>query len=293
LRLDLGFFVLVGLTGFLITLGALVRAHDAGLACPDWPLCFGDVIPEMNLEVAFEWTHRVVAGAISLLFVGLGIAVLRDPATPSGPRRGLFIAGVLLAVQILLGALTVWLRVAPWTVTAHLIVGNGFCAALLSIGCALRDDVRGRPARTEPSPRVRTLVIAAAAMLFGQLWIGGLVSSSYAGLSCPEWPTCNGGLWFPSLHGNVGRHLLHRMNGYALLGVVGLAAAAARGDRRLQRLTALLFALSLVQIAIGVANVMLGIPKEITGLHSAVAAGLVLTMTLAVRDLYTRTAIER
>ena len=46
--------------------------------------------------------------------------------------------------------------------------------------------------------------------------LGGLVSSRYAGLACPEWPTCNGGAWFPSWRGAVGLHLLHRSNGYLL-----------------------------------------------------------------------------
>jgi heme A synthase len=286
-----GFFVLVGLVALLIVLGALVRANEAGLACPDWPLCFGDVIPEMNLEVAFEWSHRVVASVISLVFAALAFVAWRAPTTPAAARRGIAIAAGLLAVQILLGALTVWLLVAPWTVTAHLIVGNGFCVACLMIGCALRDNARGRPGRPTPAPRARRLVQLVATLLAFQMVLGGLVASSFAGLACPEWPTCNGGVWFPSLGGSVGMHLLHRFNGYALVAAIAFAAVAARNDRPLARLGFLLLGLGIAQIAVGVANVLLGLPNEVTGLHSALATAIVLTTSLMVRDLFTRSEI--
>ena len=81
LRLAGAFGALLALTFGLIVLGALVRANDAGLACPDWPLCFGEVIPRMNLEVAFEWTHRLVAGSLAVGFVTLALLALRRPAT--------------------------------------------------------------------------------------------------------------------------------------------------------------------------------------------------------------------
>jgi len=99
-------FAALGVPGFcLIVLGALVRAHEAGLACPDWPLCFGLLVPEMNLRVGFEWSHRVLAGAISLGFLGLSIRALRRPDTPAGAQRLIWITGLLLGIQILLGVL--------------------------------------------------------------------------------------------------------------------------------------------------------------------------------------------
>ena len=86
-RLAAGFAALVVLTFGLIVLGALVRANDAGLACPDWPLCFGQVVPEFDVKVGFEWGHRALAGSVSLLFLGLAFVVLREPMLRRPLRR--------------------------------------------------------------------------------------------------------------------------------------------------------------------------------------------------------------
>jgi cytochrome c oxidase assembly protein subunit 15 len=275
-----GFFALCAATFALIVLGALVRAHGAGLACPDWPLCFGRLVPAFDLRVAFEWSHRAVAGSIGLAFAGLAAAALRRPAARAACGRWLAVAAALLAVQILLGALTVWKLLAAWTVTSHLVIGNTFAASLLFVGLRLRAAARAEGASTAPR-RTRAWVAAALACLALQLVLGGLVSSRYAGLACPEWPTCNGGVWFPSFGGAVGLHLLHRSNGYLLAALLVGAALAARGQGAVGRILALAAALGGAQIAVGVLNVRLGLPVEVTGLHSALAAALVLSLAAA------------
>ncbi len=283
-RLAAGFGALVALCFALIVLGALVRVHGAGLACPDWPLCFGRVLPEMNLEVAFEWTHRLVAGSVALCFAALAALTLRRPALRSS-RPLLAVAALLLGVQILLGALTVWQLLAPWTVTAHLLTGNAFAATLLLTALALRDG--GAPLRRAAlAPAARRATAFAATLLVLQVALGGLVASRYAGLACPEWPTCREGLWFPTWEGPVGLQLLHRINGYALVLCLAAAAFAARAAPALRGATRLALLLAVAQLGVGVANVLLALPMEVTGLHSALAAGLVLTLTWASRELW-------
>jgi cytochrome c oxidase assembly protein subunit 15 len=285
-RLSRGFFALVLATTALIVLGALVRAHEAGLACPDWPLCFGLLVPEMNLKVAFEWSHRVLAGSVSLGLAGLSIAALRHAPTRVSIGRLLALAAPLLGVQILLGALTVWMQLAAWTVTAHLITGNSFALVLLLTAVTLRERA-GAPLHRPPvSSAARTWIGVASGVLALQIALGGLVSSRFAGLSCPEWPTCNGGEWFPSWAGNVGLHLLHRIDAYALIAVLIGAAIACRHAPRLWPFTLGVALLAAVQGLVGVANVLLGIPVEITGLHSGLAVGLVMSLALAAREAW-------
>ena len=168
-RLAAGFAVLVALTFGLIVLGALVRANDAGLACPDWPLCFGEFLPQMNLQVGFEWSHRVVAGGISLCFVALATLSLRRPATRARCQHLLVVAAVLLGVQVMLGALTVWQLLAAWTVTSHLVIGNSFAVVLLWTALSLRELGSAAASRSRTEPAARNAIFVAAALLALQL----------------------------------------------------------------------------------------------------------------------------
>lgn len=287
-RLAGGFALLLLLTYGLIILGALVRAHGAGLACPDWPLCFGRFIPELDVKVAFEWGHRLAAGFISVLFVLLGAAVLRDPIARQTVGRILAVSAVLLGVQVILGALTVWKLLASWSVTSHLLTGNAFAVSLLFATLRLHEVVAPPPLRRSLSRAALTLVTATLGLLVVQIALGGLVSSQYAGLACPEWPACFEGAWFPTLQGPRGLHVLHRTAGYALVALVALGAWTTRRVPVVGRLYAAAVVLAVAQVAVGVANVLLRIPVEITGLHSALAAALVLTLSGAAREAWRR-----
>ena len=283
-----GFLALLGLTWALIVLGALVRAHGAGLACPDWPLCFGELVPRFDLKVAFEWGHRVTAGGVAVAFAGLAALALQRTATRRATARLLALAAGLLAGQVLLGALTVWHLLARWSVTAHLLTGTSFALALLLVACALRDLAAPPRKPDRGSPASTRALGLAAALLALQIALGGLVSSSYAGLACPEWPACNGGLWFPAWTGSVGLHLLHRYNGYLLLAALGAAAWTSRRDAHLRTPAFAALAIGIAQVGVGIANVVFGLPVEVTGLHSALATALAAVLTLALREVFVR-----
>jgi cytochrome c oxidase assembly protein subunit 15 len=276
----------VALTFCLIVLGALVRANGAGLACPDWPLCFGNLIPKIDVQVGFEWSHRLLAGSVTAIFALLSWFAWRSSARSRYATTLLAIAAALIAVQILLGALTVWLKLAPWTVTAHLITGNSFAATAFLLALAFRASEGPLDNHPPASTRARLWVSLVGALLLIQLGLGGLVSSHYAGMACPEWPTCNGGIWFPTWGGAVGLHLLHRLTAYTLIACLGSAAWCCRSDIRLRGATALAFALGVLQAIIGVASVRNGIPVELTGLHTALAAALVLAVVFALRNAW-------
>jgi cytochrome c oxidase assembly protein subunit 15 len=196
------------------------------------------------------------------------------------------LAAVILAVQVVLGALTVWQLLAQWTVTSHLVTGNAFNVALLYLALGL-GDLGGPSPGLRISRATRSWVTGAALLLGLQMVLGGLVSSTYAGLVCDEWPTCHRGEWFPSFAGAMGTHLLHRINGYALVVVLALCAFVTRSATpRLSRITMALLVLVVVQLGVGVANVLLRIPAELTGFHTGLGAALLLTMTLALYECW-------
>jgi len=289
-RLSVGFAALTAATYALVVLGALVRAHGAGLACPDWPLCFGEVIPRFDLKVAFEWGHRAVAGGVALAFLGLSVAALRVPGGRAAVGGWLAAAALALAVQVLLGALTVWHLLASWTVTSHLVTGNAIALLFLLVALRLREASGVRPVSAGAPARARAWVTAAAAGLALQMVLGGLVASRFVGLACPEWPTCADGVYAPAWTGAVGLHVLHRTVAYGLVATLGVAAVVAREVPRVGPLLAVAALLSLAQAGVGVANVLLRIPVEVTGLHSALAAALVLCVGCAAFEAWRRRA---
>jgi len=276
-----GFAVVAGLTFCLIVVGALVRANDAGLACPDWPLCYGEFVPTFDLKVAFEWGHRVFAFAISVGLLVLSVLAWRD----SRVRGRLLLAALLLGVQIVFGGLTVLLSLAPWTVGVHLVLGNLFCVSLLWISRDLAEDF-GRARETTPARAgVSPMVMAAVAVLLVQMILGGWVSSHYAGLACMDFPTCDGEQVVPTLEGPVGMHVLHRLNAFLLLFVYGGLAILTLPGSRLSKLARLGLTLVILQIVVGVANVLLLLPIAVTALHSALAAAIVLVTAMLAREV--------
>ena len=165
----------------LIALGGSVRLMNAGLACPDWPLCFGDVIPDYHPQVYLEFIHRVMAGLVAISTVVLTVTLVFSRAPRSLKALAIFTT-LLLVAQIVFGALTVWLALRANVVATHLGLGTMFFALLYWQHRRLK-----REAPAAPSPLNRWYPALTAAV-YGQLMLGGLVASRYAALACPDFP---------------------------------------------------------------------------------------------------------
>lgn len=264
----------------LVGIGGATRVMEAGLACPDWPLCYGSLLPgrQMNLQVFLEWFHRLDA-----FVVGVGLLVLS--AVSWWQRRQLpawlpplSLACVLLvAVQGGLGALTVLKLLPSAVVTAHLLTALTL-VALLS-GC--HEGLRGASFQGAPqsdsglwsSATRATLVIALVAVLV-QCLLGGLMASQWAAGRCISSGEACGWL------------LAHRL-GARLAGALVLALAALLAWRRptTRPLAGLAALLVLAQIALGVFSLRLSLAVPgVTVAHQISAALLVAVLSsLAVR----------
>lgn len=281
------------LTFVLIVIGSVVRTTGSGLACPDWPLCQGRLIPPWQFNVMIEWTHRLVALLVSLCLVGLSVLTFARPALRKRLAGLVLLALSLLAVQVLLGALTVWKLLDPGVVSGHLGVALLIFATLLAYSrtasLAARDTSPGAGAAAARGQGLMPAFAVATALTWVQSLLGGMVSTHHAGLACPDWPTCFGE-WFPPLQGLVGLQMSHRFGAYLLTAVVLGVATLARvaPDPAVRRAGVLALALVVTQVVLGVSNVYLGTPVWLSALHLATATalfGVLLDATLRVAAL--------
>jgi cytochrome c oxidase assembly protein subunit 15 len=290
------FTVLTVAVFLLVTLGGVVRNAGAGLSCPDWPLCFGRFMPPMDVQVFLEWFHRLIAGTVSTVI--LGAAALTAFIQPLRARFGkpLLLAVSLLLAQIVLGGLTVLGLLSPKWVVSHLAVGLAFFGTLLFITLRSWDrDEAVAPRSIAPHAVPATLATGATMTLFivyTQAILGGMVSSNYAALACPDFPTCNG-QWWPEFHGLVAYQMLHRLGAaVATVAVLSLFAALYRQNAALSPLAKalkwLLPVLLTAQVTLGILTVLWGLPLPLSVAHLATATLLLSTLLVIRYELRTR-----
>jgi heme A synthase len=252
----------------LMTLGNVVSATGSGLACPDWPLCHGSLIPPLRADVLIEYGHRLSALAATVLILATTVATLRGPAPAGLLRRLAWLLPALLALQIALGGITVLLKLPHLVSTAHLVNALLILGGLIVLALGLR-----RPARPPAAgaDRTRRLARAGLVVLLVQLALGGYVRHAGAGLACPDFPLCSGDLlpvgWLASVH------WVHRWLGVLLLGVFVHLALAGRTVA-----TRLVAALAIAQVSLGVATVLLQLAPPVRAAHAAVGYALWATL---------------
>ena len=109
----------------LIGIGSATRVMEAGLACPDWPLCYGTFLPltHMNLRVFLEWFHRLDAFLVGILVVTqFVLSFLWRKFLPNWLPKIYSFLVFLIILQGTLGALTVINMLSSLSVMSHLLI---------------------------------------------------------------------------------------------------------------------------------------------------------------------------
>ena len=259
----LGLLTIVGLLT-LVILGGTVRVTDSGLACPDWPLCNGKLIPQGDHHVWLEWTHRLAASIFGFVILAFVIGAVRRYRDRRWVVLPALIGAVALAIQVVLGGLTVTEKLDAGVLAAHL--GAAMLIVLLMLTAWLATfvpRVDGSPAdqrrladRAQPSTRAARRMAWMAGLtalgVYALIVLGGYVSGTDAGFFCDgDWPLCNGELFPEGRNANlqVAHRYLAAFVALLLFTTVWMAFQrrhAAPGVFRLASVVGALFALQIV-----------------------------------------------
>jgi len=314
-------WVLVFMTFDLIVFGAFTRLTDSGLGCPDWPGCYGvsnpfhalgeiqqaeSTMPTGPVTVIKAWIemiHRYLAMTVgALILVQLLIAFSKVKSLGRAPLLGSLGLLLLVCIQGAFGAWTVTLKLQPIIVTIHLMLALILLACLTAYAQQPWEDQSSRVRTIRIRPLPAQLLLAASVILLIQIFLGAWVSTNYAVLACPDFPTCLGAIW-PETDWGEGFtlwrqlglnaqgefitptalqtiHWAHRL--FAIMVLIALGGLAWKALQlsnsalvELGRLAKLLLALLLLQVITGISNVVFQWPLLAALLHTAGSAALV------------------
>jgi len=166
----------------LIVIGGATRVMEAGLACPDWPLCYGSFLPlkHMNIRVFLEWFHRLDAFIVGILILSKFIlSLIWSKEIPNWLPKTYSLLLFLVIVQGSFGALTVINLLDSYTVTGHLLIAFLLLITTISINQNLENDQI-----EEPLIWWRLLLIVPLVLTLIQSFIGVRLSSTWSAHIC-------------------------------------------------------------------------------------------------------------
>ena len=268
--------------------------------------------PQRPVDTAKAWkemAHRYLAGLLGLAILVLALLAWRRRRDPGQPLLLPTLLPVLVLFQALLGMWTVTLLVKPAVVTAHLLGGMATLALLWLLSLQLKQRKHGHW-RSVSSPLV--LSVIGLVILVAQITLGGWTSTNYAATGCIQFPACYGDDWWPAMdfrqafviwHGlginyefgildssaRTAIHMTHRVGALVTaLYIGGLCIYLLRHARSgfARALVAALAALLLLQLVLGITNVLAQLPLSVAVAHNGVAALLLLALLTLVRSLH-------
>ena len=255
----------------LMTLGAFVRASESGLGCPDWPACHGKLLANGH-HAMIEEAHRFLAALLIVGSVGLALAVLRGHRHDRRLVRPVVLVLALLALQAVLGGVTVLLANVSWTVVAH------YAGAALLVASITLLAVRLALPATDPPVRDRfsRLVTWLAVLCFGLLLAGSTVANTDSSTACGSgFPLCHGAL-APSLEHHEVINMVHRVWALAVLLLAAWVLLSSRRARAgvvpIERAAVAVAILCLLQAGLGIGVLAIGKSTPIEVAHSSVGS---------------------
>jgi cytochrome c oxidase assembly protein subunit 15 len=247
-------------------MGTLVTSTGSGLACPDWPLCYGSVRPPLQLNIWFEWGHRLLGATAGLLISLSTFFVWRNfkgtPRLLTGAILALLLSGILLGgVIVLVEAPILDNLLHTAIISSHLIIST---LVLICLVFTFRYVVVRKNSFTS-----RGFYPLIFAVLYFQVILGILVRYSGASMACPDFPLCLGEVIPAFTHYKITLHFLHRIG--ALIVFLLTCFNLYRSIREMDGVfaSAITFGLVLLQGLFGMSIVLTGMFLPFIILHGA------------------------
>ena len=254
-----------------VTLGGVVRVTGSGLGCPDWPLCYGQIVPPFQLDTLIEYSHRL-SGAILgvlVLLICLGNLIANN-------KRRLIVALSAISLTLvvlagLLGGITVLTELSKWVRLVHLGIAEiliTFLCAIVVFALPTTKTIDFSNDKSIGQIVVGNLIITFISILFASYVVG----SGYSSV-CGTWPLCRGNYFPTDLPSFI--HMVHRYSiiliflGFASLTYLSIVKLGLKNRFSGSLVFGLI--ILIVQVALGAIIIWTGFANEFKALHLTTA----------------------
>ena len=273
-----------------------------------------EAFPETPVEHDKTWPemiHRYLASSLGLFTIGILVFSLRSREPEQPVKLPMFLLAFII-LQGMFGMWTVTLKLWPQVVTAPLLGGFTTLSLLWLLTLRLNNSRWQIPAIAENKLNsIRPLAVIGLLIVVTQIALGGWTTSNYADIACPDFPTCQGA-WLPPMNFtdgfNVGQHIgpnylggtmdnaarvaihfSHRVGAivtaaylvFLAIKLCGLGLVAAK------KLAVVTLLVLVVQISLGISNIVFQFPIDVAVAHNLVGALLLLTQVTITYFVYT------
>lgn len=266
------------MTVLLIALGGVVCATESSQGCPDWPWCYGRLIPPLRMDSIIEYTHRLFAGLTSLLIVAAAVLGWRNARSIRWVSWPPAMAILFLLAVSVFGALAVLRGLSPGLAAVDLGSALTVQALLLAatvVAFARRQDPGPPDQLSFRSPFAR-LVLWTLVAVFAVLVSGILVAQGGSIVRCLGWPLFTRQFALPDSPGwpHVLRHLVAGVTTVLIIAVVVQAWRAQPQTSAIRPVATALGVLFLIEIAVGALMVARGFSLFLLVMYVTAAAVL-------------------